>query len=170
MTQSAGAQFDARGHLRNWWSDAELKQFKAAGEALAKQFDGYKPFPDLGVNPEKDRAGTARRIYVLGPPRDEKMLGKTSSESHPETYGVAEADVAINVAVELGDELAPIQLNALNTLFGGNSLFGGNRTAVLQRLLLSARDHRPRVVAATHTAFIDGASELAHDRMISLAG
>jgi endothelin-converting enzyme/putative endopeptidase len=47
---NTGAQFDARGHLRNWWTDADLKQFKAAGEALAKQFDGYKPFPDLGVN------------------------------------------------------------------------------------------------------------------------
>jgi putative endopeptidase len=45
-----GAQFDAQGHLCNWWTDADLKQFKAAGEALAKQFDGYKPFPDLGVN------------------------------------------------------------------------------------------------------------------------
>jgi len=45
-----GAQFDAEGHLRNWWTDADLKQFKLAGEALAKQFDQYKPFPDLGVN------------------------------------------------------------------------------------------------------------------------
>lgn len=45
-----GAQFDAEGHLRNWWTDADLKQFKAAGAALAKQFDGYKPFPDLAVN------------------------------------------------------------------------------------------------------------------------
>ena len=45
-----GAQFDAEGHLRNWWTDDDLKQFKAAGEALAKQFDQYKPFPDLGVN------------------------------------------------------------------------------------------------------------------------
>jgi len=45
-----GAQFDAEGHLRNWWTDADLKQFKAAGEALAQQFDQYKPFPDLGVN------------------------------------------------------------------------------------------------------------------------
>ncbi len=45
-----GAQFDAQGHLRNWWTDADLKQFKAAGAALAKQFDGYKPFPDLAVN------------------------------------------------------------------------------------------------------------------------
>ena len=45
-----GSQFDAQGHLRNWWTAADLKQFKAAGEALAKQFDGYKPFPDLSVN------------------------------------------------------------------------------------------------------------------------
>jgi putative endopeptidase len=47
---NTGAQFDAQGHLRNWWTDADLKQFKAAGAALAEQFDGYKPFPDLGVN------------------------------------------------------------------------------------------------------------------------
>ncbi len=45
-----GSQFDAGGHLRNWWTDADLKQFQAAGEALALQYDGYKPFPDLGVN------------------------------------------------------------------------------------------------------------------------
>src|SRR6186997_2776824 len=46
---NTGAQFDAAGHLRNWWTDADLKQFKATGEALANQFDGYKPFLDLGV-------------------------------------------------------------------------------------------------------------------------
>ncbi|MEQ1753685.1 MAG: M13 family metallopeptidase [Micropepsaceae bacterium] len=45
-----GAQFDAVGHLRNWWTAEDLKQFNAAGEALAAQYDGYKPFPDLGVN------------------------------------------------------------------------------------------------------------------------
>jgi putative endopeptidase len=50
---NTGAQFDAQGHLRNWWTDADLKQFKAAGEALAKQFDGYRPLPDLGVNGEQ---------------------------------------------------------------------------------------------------------------------
>jgi putative endopeptidase len=47
---NTGAQFDAEGHLRNWWTDADLKQFKAAGEALVRQFNEYKPFPDLGVN------------------------------------------------------------------------------------------------------------------------
>jgi putative endopeptidase len=47
---NTGAQFDSEGHLRNWWTETDLKQFKAAGEALAKQFEGYKPFPDLAVN------------------------------------------------------------------------------------------------------------------------
>ncbi len=45
-----GAQFDSTGRLRNWWTDADLKQFQEAGAALALQFDAYKPFPDLGVN------------------------------------------------------------------------------------------------------------------------
>ncbi|MCE9521952.1 MAG: M13 family metallopeptidase [Alphaproteobacteria bacterium] len=45
-----GAQFDATGRLRNWWTEADLKKFQGAGEALALQFDGYRPFPDLAVN------------------------------------------------------------------------------------------------------------------------
>jgi len=45
-----GSQFDAQGRLANWWTPADLEHFKAAGEALAKQFDGYRPFPDLAVN------------------------------------------------------------------------------------------------------------------------
>ena len=45
-----GAQFDAQGRLANWWTAADLDHFKAAGEALAKQFDGYRPFPDLALN------------------------------------------------------------------------------------------------------------------------
>ncbi len=45
-----GSQFDAEGRLANWWTKDDLDHFKAAGEALAAQFDGYKPFPDLAVN------------------------------------------------------------------------------------------------------------------------
>lgn len=45
-----GSQFDAEGRLANWWTKEDFEHFKAAGEALAKQFDGYKPFPDLAVN------------------------------------------------------------------------------------------------------------------------
>ena len=45
-----GSQFDASGRLANWWTKGDFDHFKAAGEALAAQFDGYRPFPDLAVN------------------------------------------------------------------------------------------------------------------------
>ena len=45
-----GALFDSTGRMRNWWTAEDMKKFQAAGVALAKQYDGYKPFPDLGVN------------------------------------------------------------------------------------------------------------------------
>jgi endothelin-converting enzyme/putative endopeptidase len=45
-----GSQFDAAGRLANWWTKADFDHFKAAGEALAAQFELYRPFPDLAVN------------------------------------------------------------------------------------------------------------------------
>src|SRR5207248_3338634 len=45
-----GSLFDARGRLDNWWTKDDLAHFNAAGEALAKQYDQYRPFPDLAVN------------------------------------------------------------------------------------------------------------------------
>ncbi|WP_260583832.1 M13 family metallopeptidase [Sphingopyxis sp. PET50] len=45
-----GAAFDSTGALRNWWTPADLAKFNAAGAALAAQYDGYKPFPDLALN------------------------------------------------------------------------------------------------------------------------
>ena len=45
-----GAQFDAEGRLLNWWTPEDLAHFQGAGAALAKQYDGYCPFPDLCLN------------------------------------------------------------------------------------------------------------------------
>jgi len=45
-----GSQFDAKGRLANWWTPQDLEHFKAAGEALAAQYDAYHPFPDLALN------------------------------------------------------------------------------------------------------------------------
>ncbi|MET3139597.1 putative endopeptidase [Undibacterium sp. GrIS 1.2] len=45
-----GAQFDAQGRLREWWSAADLAHFKTASGALAIQYSAYKPFPDLAIN------------------------------------------------------------------------------------------------------------------------
>ncbi|HRI48601.1 MAG TPA: M13 family metallopeptidase [Pseudomonadota bacterium] len=45
-----GALFDAKGRLQNWWTKEDLAHFKAAAEKLIRQYDGYRPFPDLAVN------------------------------------------------------------------------------------------------------------------------
>jgi endothelin-converting enzyme/putative endopeptidase len=45
-----GAQFDADGRLANWWTETDYTHFQVAGAALVRQYDDYRPFPDLSVN------------------------------------------------------------------------------------------------------------------------
>lgn len=45
-----GAGFDAEGRLRNWWTAEDLAHFNASADQLVKQYDSYRPFPDLAVN------------------------------------------------------------------------------------------------------------------------
>ncbi len=44
-----GSQFDAQGNLKNWWTEADRKQFEARAEKLVKQFDDYVAIDDLHV-------------------------------------------------------------------------------------------------------------------------
>ncbi len=61
-----GAQFDSEGRLRNWWTPADLQHFQEAGEALADQFDTYKPFPDLAVNGKQTLSENIADVAGLG--------------------------------------------------------------------------------------------------------
>jgi predicted metalloendopeptidase len=45
-----GAQFDATGRLRDWWTAEDLARFGEAGRALVRQYDGYQAFPDLALD------------------------------------------------------------------------------------------------------------------------
>jgi hypothetical protein len=45
-----GALFDASGKLQNWWTDSDFAHFRASAGQLVKEFDAYKPFPDLSIN------------------------------------------------------------------------------------------------------------------------
>ncbi|WP_309614402.1 M13-type metalloendopeptidase [Flavobacterium sp.] len=45
-----GSAFDGDGVMKNWWTDADLKAFKAKTAALETQYNGFKAFPDLNVN------------------------------------------------------------------------------------------------------------------------
>jgi len=44
-----GAQFDAKGNFKNWWTDADQKDFKARTDKLVKQFDDYVAIDNLHV-------------------------------------------------------------------------------------------------------------------------
>jgi putative endopeptidase len=50
---NSGAQFDSAGRMRNWWTPADFAHFQASGDALAKQFDTYHPYPDIAVKGEQ---------------------------------------------------------------------------------------------------------------------
>ena len=45
-----GAQFDFLGRLRNWWSDADLKEFQQRAACVADQFDHYYIEKDIHHN------------------------------------------------------------------------------------------------------------------------
>ncbi len=45
-----GALFDATGKLKNWWTPADFAHFKESAQRLARQYDQYRPFPDLALN------------------------------------------------------------------------------------------------------------------------
>ena len=46
----SGSLFDDTGRFQNWWTDEDRAHFEAASARLVKQFDAYKPFPDVSVN------------------------------------------------------------------------------------------------------------------------
>jgi predicted metalloendopeptidase len=44
-----GALFDSTGKLENWWQPADFAHFREASQRLVKQYDQYRPFPDLAL-------------------------------------------------------------------------------------------------------------------------
>jgi predicted metalloendopeptidase len=45
-----GSKYDAEGVLRDWWTEADRKNFDTRTDALVEQFNGYSPIPGLNVN------------------------------------------------------------------------------------------------------------------------
>lgn len=45
-----GAQYDAHGRLRNWWTAADLKEFQKRGQCVVDQFEGYFIEPGIHHN------------------------------------------------------------------------------------------------------------------------
>jgi putative endopeptidase len=61
-----GAQFDAQGRLRNWWTPEDSAHFQAATAALVAQYSAYRPFPDLAVNGQQTLSENLADLAGLG--------------------------------------------------------------------------------------------------------
>ncbi len=44
-----GAEFDAKGVMRNWWTEADKAQFDKSADALVAQYDAYEPLPGMHI-------------------------------------------------------------------------------------------------------------------------
>jgi putative endopeptidase len=69
-----GSQFDAQGRLADWWTKEDLAHFKASSAQLAAQFDGYHPFPDLGVNGKQTLSENIADLAGLAAAHDAWLL------------------------------------------------------------------------------------------------
>jgi putative endopeptidase len=50
IVDTLGAEYEADGRMRRWWTPEDLSRFQASTEALVNQFSGYQAFADLAVN------------------------------------------------------------------------------------------------------------------------
>jgi putative endopeptidase len=50
FVDTLGAEYEADGRMRRWWTPEDLMRYQAATEPLVAQFAGYQPLPDLAVN------------------------------------------------------------------------------------------------------------------------
>jgi endothelin-converting enzyme/putative endopeptidase len=45
-----GSQFDAQGTLRNWWTEADRKEFEQRAQCVVDQYSGYTIIDDIKIN------------------------------------------------------------------------------------------------------------------------
>ena len=58
-----GADYEADGRRRRWWTDDDMARYQGATEALVRQFSGYRPFPDVAVD---GKLGLTENLADLG--------------------------------------------------------------------------------------------------------
>ena len=56
-----GAQFDADGNLKNWWTPDDLKNFHERGDCIVKEFDAFEVEPGLHENGKLEEGESHRR-------------------------------------------------------------------------------------------------------------
>lgn len=73
-----GAQFDATGRLRNWWSETDARHFSQAANMLVAQYSAYQPFPDLALNGQLTLSENLADLAGLAAAYDGMLLAEAS--------------------------------------------------------------------------------------------
>jgi putative endopeptidase len=76
-----GALFDADGRLDNWWTKEDFAHFEASSGQLVKQYDGYRPFPDMAVNGKQTLAENIADVAGLAAAYDAYRLSLQGKEA-----------------------------------------------------------------------------------------
>jgi len=95
-----GSQFDAKGRFVNWWTPRDLDHFKAAAEALAKQYDSYHPFPDLAINGHQVLSENIADLAGLAAAYDAYRLSLGGQPAHDQNFFVGYAQSWLNKSRE----------------------------------------------------------------------
>ena len=148
-----GSTFDSHGRMRNWWTPADLKHFEDVTAQLARQYDQYRPFPDLAINGKQtlaeniaDLAGIAAaydgyRASLVGKPAPEKD-GFTGDQqffiAFGQNWGEKIRPGALREQV-MTDPHAPGQFRAL-TVRNVDSWYGAFEVQSSQKLYLAPGD------------------------------
>ncbi len=82
-----GALFDAEGRLKNWWTKSDFDHFTASAQALIRQFDAYRPFPDLAVNGKLTISENIADVAGLAAAYDAYRISQGGKEA-PAWHGV----------------------------------------------------------------------------------
>jgi len=78
-----GALFDDKGKLDNWWTPQDFAHFKSSSEQLVKQYDAYRPFPDLHVNGKLTISENIADVAGLSAAYDSYRLSLQGKEAKP---------------------------------------------------------------------------------------
>ena len=76
-----GALFDANGRLDNWWTKNDFAHFQASSAALVRQYDAYRPFPDLAVNGKQTLSENIADVAGLAAAYDAYRLSLNGKEA-----------------------------------------------------------------------------------------
>jgi len=78
-----GAQFDAKGNLKDWWTPEDSKEFKSRTACLVNEYSKFSVAPGANINGEltlgentADNGGLRIALMAL----EEKLSGKTKPE------------------------------------------------------------------------------------------